>query len=117
MLNRVILIGRLVRDPDSRVTSTGIPHCRFTIAVDRPGKRGEQNTADFIRVVAWRRLAEICGQYLKKGKLVAIVGRLQIDSYQKDGETKESADVIADEMQMLDRGTSVEFEVPAVMEG
>ena len=55
--------------------------------------------------VTWRRLAEICNQYLKKGKLVAIDGRLQIDSYEKDGEKRYSSELVADGMQMLDRGT------------
>ncbi|MSR88482.1 MAG: single-stranded DNA-binding protein [Candidatus Margulisbacteria bacterium] len=105
MYNKCFLIGRLVRDPEMRVTLSGVTVTRFTLAIDRiRGKDGQESVTDFIRVVAWRRLAEICGEYLKKGKLVAIEGRLQVDSYEKDGETKTSADVIADSMQMLDRG-------------
>lgn len=105
--NKVFLIGRVVRDPDVRVTLSGISVARFTVAVDRIRRRKEgEQTADFIRVVTWRRLAEICGQYLKKGKLIAVEGRLQIDSYQKDGETRESVEVMADNVQMLDRATS-----------
>ena len=105
MLNYVCLIGRLVRDPEYRLTSSGIPVVRFTMAVDKFKRKDsqEENTADFIRIVAWRRLAEICNQFLKKGKLVAIDGRLQIDSYEKDGIQKTSAEVVADNMQMLDR--------------
>ena len=101
-MNKVFIIGRLVRDPEYRMTPSGVPLCRFTIATDRIPKQEDQR-ADFIRIVAWRRLAEICNQYLKKGKLVAIDGRLQIDSYDKDGEKRYSAEVIADGMQMLDR--------------
>ena len=108
MLNYTILIGRLTRDPDSRLTPSGIPVARFTIAVDKIRKDGD-NTADFIRVVAWRRLAEICHQYLKKGKLVSVEGRLQIDQYEKDGERKEFAEVVADTMQMLDRGNTADL--------
>ena len=67
-------------------------------------KRFVRQTADFIRIVAWRRLAEICNQYLKKGKLISIDGRLQIDEYEKDGQKRTSVEVIADGMQMLDRG-------------
>ena len=107
MYNKVFLIGRLVRDPEMRVTASGITVCRFTIAVDKGFKNREgenQQTADFLRIVTWRRLAEICGQYLKKGKLIAIEGRLQVDSYEKDGEMRESAEIVADQMQMLDRG-------------
>jgi len=100
----------LTRDPETRVTLSGVSVSRFTIAVDRiKGKNGQDGVTDFIRVVAWRRLAEICGEYLKKGKLVAIEGRLQVDTYDKEGEARTSAEIVADNMQMLDRGTS---EVP-----
>ena len=104
MYNKATLIGRLTRDPEMRTTSSGISVTRFTIAVDRfrRNENGEK-TADFIRVVAWRRLAEIAGQYLKKGKLVAVEGPLQVDTYEKDGIKRESAEVIADNFQMLDR--------------
>ena len=107
MYNKAFLIGRLVRDPEMRMTTSGIAVTRVTVAVDLTFKRNEegQNTADFLRVVTWRRLAEICGQYLKKGKLVAIEGRLQIDSYEKDGQKRDSAEVVADNVQMLDRST------------
>ena len=103
-MNKAFIIGRLVRDPDFRLTPSGVQLCRFTIAVDRIPKQ-ENQTADFIRVVTWRRLAEICNQYLKKGKLVAVDGRLQIDSYEKDGEKRYSSEIVADGMQMLDRGS------------
>lgn len=112
MYNKVFLIGRLVRDPEMRVTLSGITVTRFTIAVDRVrGRQGQPGVTDFIRVVAWRRLAEICGEYLKKGKLVAIEGRMQVDSYERDGETRTSVDIIADNMQMLDRGVEMSPEM------
>jgi len=101
MFNRVFLIGRLVRDPEMRMTSSGIAVTRFTIAVDRFGK---DSGADFIRIVCWRRLAEIANQYMHKGKLVSVDGTLQIDTYEKDGISRESVEVIADNIQMLDRG-------------
>ena len=104
-MNKAFIIGRLVRDPEFRMTPSGIALCRFTIATDRIPKQ-ENQTADFIRVVTWRRLAEICNQYLKKGKLTAIEGRLQIDSYEKDGEKRYSAEIVADGMQMLDSRNS-----------
>lgn len=115
-MNKVFLIGRLVRDPEMRLTSSGIAVSRFTLAIDRGFKRADESerTADFIRVVAWRRLAEICNDYLKKGKLVAIEGRLQVDSFEKNGERRTSAEVVADNMQMLDRGGDVPGEaIPA----
>ena len=106
-MNKCFLIGRLVRDPEARVTGSGISVTSFTIAVDRIRKReGQEGITDFIRVTSWRRLAEICGQYLKKGKLVCIEGRIQFDSYVKEGKTIEQSEIIADNMQMLDRGLS-----------
>ncbi len=104
MLNKAFLIGRLVRDPETRMTSSGITVTRFTIAVDRTYKNENgEKTTDFLRVVAWRRLAEICAQYLKKGKLVAVEGRLQLSFYEKDGQRRQSAEVMADNVQMLDK--------------
>jgi single-strand DNA-binding protein len=77
---------------------------RFSLAINRPPRRDSSaNEVDFIRVVAWRKLAEICNEYLRKGKLVAIEGRLQISSYEKNGQRMQSAEVIAENMQMLDR--------------
>ena len=108
-MNKCFLIGRLVRDPEARVTGSGISVTSFSIAVDRIRKRdGQEGVTDYLRIVTWRRLAEICGQYLKKGKLVCIEGRLQFDSYTKDGETIQTADIVADNMQMLDRGIQMD---------
>lgn len=101
MYNKVFLIGNLTRDPELRYTPSGIPVARFTIAVNRPSAKSEKNEVDFINVVAWRRLAEICGEYLKKGRPVSIEGRLQIRTYEKDGEKKTFAEVVAEGMQML----------------
>jgi len=103
MLNRVFLIGRLTRDPEARYTTAGIAVSRFSLAVNRLTKKDGQNEVDFIRVVAWRRLAEICNEHLRKGKLIAIEGRLQISSYEKNGQKQQAAEVVADNMQMLDR--------------
>jgi len=89
----------LTRDPDLRYTTSGIPVTRFAVAVNR-GKNKED--VDFINIVAWRRLAEICGEFLKKGRPVAVEGRLQIRSYTaRDGQKKTMTEVIADNMQML----------------
>ena len=88
-LNRVILIGRNTREPELRFTSGGAAVANFTLAVDRPylNAQGERET-DFIRVVAWRKLAETCANYMGKGRLVAVEGRLQVRTYQTpDGRT------------------------------
>jgi len=100
-LNRTILVGRLAADPEVRYTTNEIPVARFALAVERSGKNGEKEV-DFINVVAWRGLAKVCGEYLKKGKPVAIEGKLTIRKYEKNGEKRSFAEVVADNMQMLD---------------
>lgn len=104
MYNKAFLIGRLTRDPELRYTSSGIPVARFTVAINRPGRRGGGggDEADFIRVVAWRRLAEICGEYLKKGRLVAVEGALQSREFTKGEEKRIYTEVVAANMQMLE---------------
>ena len=97
-LNRSILAGRLVADPEVRYTKKEVAVTHFRLAINR----GKDNT-DFINCVAFGGLAKICGEYLKKGKLVAVEGRLQIRSYEgKDGQKKSATEVIIDDMQMLD---------------
>lgn len=103
MLNRIVIIGRLTRDPEMRQTPSGTAVCTFTLAVDRSFKsaNGERET-DFIPVVAWRQLGETCGRYLAKGKLAAVDGRLQIRSYKdKDGNNRIAAEVVADNVRFL----------------
>ncbi|AEE97766.1 single-stranded DNA-binding protein [Mahella australiensis] len=108
MLNKVILVGRLTRDPETRYLPSGVSVTNFTVAVDRnftsqDGQRG----ADFIPIVTWRKLAELCANYLAKGRLVAISGRLQMRSYDgQDGQRRYVTEVVADEVQFLDRGSS-----------
>ena len=107
MLNRIILIGRLTRDPELRYVPSGHPVASFTLAVDRPfaNQQGERQT-DFIDIVAWRRLAEQVTQHLNKGRLVAVEGRLQIRSYEtQDGQKRKAAEVVADAVRFLDRKT------------
>jgi single-strand DNA-binding protein len=106
MYNKVFLIGNLTKDPELRYTPSGIPVVRFTVAVNRPTAKSEKNEVDFINIVAWRRLAEICGEYLKKGRPVSIEGRLQIRTYDKDGEKRFFSEVVADGMQMLGKKES-----------
>jgi single-strand DNA-binding protein len=117
MYNRVILIGRLVRDPEYRSTPEGVTLARMTIAVDRPRSRetGERQT-DFIDLVAWRQQAEFAINYLKKGRLIMAEGRLQVrDWLSPQGERRRVYEVVLDRLQGLDRPkeTSVpEEEVP-----
>ena len=105
MLNKVVLIGRLTRDPELRSTANGVSVATFSLAVDRPftNKQGERET-DFIRIVTWRRLAEVCAENLGKGRLVAVAGRLQVRSYDnQEGQRRTIAEVVADEVKFLER--------------
>ncbi|HHT74074.1 MAG TPA: single-stranded DNA-binding protein [Firmicutes bacterium] len=105
MLNRIILIGRLVADPQLRYTQTGIAVANFTIAVDRPflTQAGERET-DFIDIVSWRKQAETVANHLSKGRLVAVEGRLQVRSYDdQNGIRRKAAEVVADQVRFLDR--------------
>jgi single-strand DNA-binding protein len=105
-LNRVQLIGYLGRDPETRFTPTGQKVCHFRIAVSHhwTNKEGESKEAtDWFTVEAWGRLGEVCQEYLKKGSLVFLEGRLHTDTYEKDGEKRYSTKVVALQMQMLDR--------------
>ncbi len=108
MMNKVCLVGRLTRDPELRfVPGSGTPVATFTLAVDRnfKNKQGEKE-ADFISIVTWRKLAELCANYLGKGRLVAVAGRIQSRSWEDDtGQRRYKTEVVADEVTFLDKGT------------
>ena len=102
-MNRVVLIGRLTRDPDVKYTNSGVAVANFSLAVDRRFRnaQGEKET-DFINIVAWRKTAELCGEYLKKGRQVAVDGWLQMRKYQtQQGENRTVYEVVADNVQFL----------------
>ncbi len=98
MLNRVILMGRLVADPELKTTTTGLSVTNFRIAVDRAYvKNGEERKADFIDIVCWRNTAEFVCRYFGKGSLIAVEGQLQSRTYQaKDGTNRYVVEVVAD---------------------
>lgn len=104
MLNKVVLIGRLVKDPELRNTQSGKAVANFTIAVDRPyvADSGERE-ADFIPIVAWNKTAENIVKYLGKGRLIAVAGRMQVRNYEKDNVRHYVTEVIADDVRFLDR--------------
>jgi single-strand DNA-binding protein len=106
-LNRVQLIGRLGKDPESRFTPTGKKVATFSLAVSDRWKSAEGESKEYtewVNVEAWGRLGEVCQQYLHKGRLVFLEGRLKTDKYEdKGGETKYYTKVVALSMQMLDR--------------
>src|SRR5690348_11065844 len=104
-VNKAILVGRLGRDPETRYTTGGQAVANFSLATDysykdRNGER--QKKTEWHKIVAWRKLAEICQQYLKKGSLVYIEGRIETREWQdKEGQKRYSTEIIADEMRML----------------
>lgn len=106
MLNRVILIGRLTKDPDMRYTPSGVAVTQFTLAVDRPfTSGGGEREADFIPIVTWRQLAETCANYLRKGRLTAVEGRIQVRNYENnEGKRVYVTEVIADNVRFLESG-------------
>ena len=99
MLNRIIIMGRLVRDPELRTTQSGISVTSFTLAVDRDFKSREssEKSTDFIDVVAWRQTAEFVCKYFAKGRMAVVEGRLQIRDWKdRDGNNRRTAEVVAD---------------------
>jgi len=100
MLNRIVLIGRLTRDPELRYTPSGVAVASFTLAVDRPFSKNKET--DFINIVVWREAAENCAKYLAKGRMAAVDGRLQMRSYEaKDGGKRTVAEVVADDVRFI----------------
>ena len=102
-MNKVILIGNLTKDPEVSETNNGNTYAKFTVATTRryANQDGEKET-DFTNVVVWKKLAELCGEYLSKGKKVAVVGELRNRSYEADDGTKRYiTEVLADEVEFL----------------
>ncbi len=103
-INRVVLTGNLTRDPEMSATGGGLSICKLGIAVNtrRKGSDGNwEEKPNFFRVTVFGRQAESCGQYLKKGRAVAIDGRLEWSSWEREGQKRESVDIIADTVQFL----------------
>lgn len=116
-MNHIVLIGRTTREVELRYTPNGVAVANFDLAVDRPVKnaQGEKET-DFIRIVAWQKTAENCANYLRKGRLVAVEGRLQIRGYEtQDGQKRRVAEVVANFVQFLERKD--DGQVPAASGG
>lgn len=95
-MNKVILMGRLTRDPEVKTTQSSKQVVRLTLAVDRPGakKNGDTQTADFISVVAWEKSAEVIGKYLSKGSQILVEGRLTVRQYEADGQKRSVTEVM-----------------------
>ena len=112
-MNKIVLIGNLTHDPETRSTASGVTVCSFTIAVNRRfASQGGEKQTDFFRINAWRQLGDVCSRYLAKGRKVALVAALQARTYEaKEGTTRLSLAVSADEVEFLtpksdDQGSS-----------
>ena len=106
--NRIILVGRLTRDPESRVTPAGVPVTTFGLAVNRPrssqAEPGQREEADFFNIVTFRNTAEFVANYLTKGRLVLVEGRLQVREYtNRDGQLTKAVEVVADTVQFMEK--------------
>ncbi len=99
MLNHIVIMGRLTRDPELRYTQSQVPVASFTVAVDRDfsGRDGGERQTDFINCVAWRQSAEFVSKYFRKGSMAVVSGRLQIRQYQdREGNNRTAAEVVSD---------------------
>lgn len=101
-MNKLFIVGNLTRDPDLRVTQSGLDVCSFTVAVNRRRREGQPQEADFFRVTAWREMGKNCKQYLAKGRKVAVTGSVSVSTYQaQDGSTRAQLEVTADDVEFL----------------
>ncbi len=120
MLNRIVLIGRLTKDPELKYTpAKGTAVATFTLAVNRRfSQQGQQREADFVPIVVWQAQAENCAKFLGKGSLVAVEGRLQIRSYEdREGQRRTATEVVADSVQFLDSREKRSFDQTPAFEG
>lgn len=119
-MNKTILMGRLVADPELRFIQSGTAVCNFTMAVDRGLSKEKKTeyqaknlpTADFPRVIAWGKTAELCAQYLAKGRRVLVEGTLQTSTYKDNGNTRYSTDIKADKVEFIDFGDKQQSDQP-----
>lgn len=100
-INKVILIGNVCRDVELRMVGNNIPTATFAIAVNGPRGADDVNRVDYPSIVVWRKLAEICAQYLRKGSKVAVEGRLQTRNFERNGQKVYVTEVVADQIQFL----------------
>ncbi len=107
-LNRIQLIGYLGRDPDSRFTSSGKRVTHFSLGISQRWRTGDENreSTEWVNVDVWDRLAEICSEYLKKGSMVYVEGRIKTDKYEDNGSNRYFTKVVALQVQFLDRRQS-----------
>lgn len=98
-MNKVILAGRLTKDPEVRYTQTGVAVASFTLAINR--RFSKEPAADFLPIITWNKVAEICGNNLVKGSQVLIEGRVQLNVYEKDGKKQYAIEIVGDNVEFL----------------
>lgn len=119
MLNNVVLMGRLTKDPELKQTPQGVSVANFTLAVERNYSKGEEKQTDFINIIAWRNTADFVSKYFTKGQLVAVRGRLQTRTWQdQNGQKRYATDVVADEVFFAEsKGKAEQTDENPIMEG
>lgn len=118
MLNTCILMGRLTADPELRTTQTGKSVASFSLAVDRDFQQNGEKQADFISVVAWGKTAEFIDKYFCKGRMIAVVGRIQTRTYtDKDGNKRKAVEVVADKVSFTGEKADTAAQEPSRIEG
>ena len=115
-VNRAELIGRLGRDVELRYTPDGHAVANFSLATDRPPKATGESVTDWHRIVCWGQVAEFCGEYLGKGRLVYVAGRITYRTFEKDGQKRTVTEIIASEVIALDRRPETPPAEPAAVE-
>lgn len=118
MINSVVLMGRLVRDPEIRTTASGKSVCSFSLAVERDFQRSEEKTADYFDCVAWGKTAEFIDKYFRKGRMIAVVGRIQTRTYtDKDGNKRQAMEVVAEKVSFTGEKAEPSEQKPSRIEG
>ena len=108
-MNNVSLVGRLTADPEIKHTKSGTAYTRFSVAVDRPVKQGEEKQADFINIVAWNKTAEFVCRYFTKGQRIGLTGSIRTGSYtDKDGNKRNTVEVWGNNVEFVEKKTSVQ---------
>lgn len=108
-MNNVSLVGRLTADPEVKHTQSGTAYTRFSVAVDRQVKQGEEKQADFITIVAWNKTAEFVCKYFSKGQRIGLTGSIRTGSYtDKDGNKRNTVEVWANNVEFVEKKTSVQ---------
>ena len=116
-MNKITIIGNLVKAPELRTTTAGVNVCGFTVAVNRPKTQNNPEPgADFFNVNAWRQLGDTCARYLDKGRKVCVVGRISLRTWEKDGKHGASLEILAEDVEFLSPRNDADIQPAPVAE-